>query len=146
MIPGRSNRWPASHLQRRSSTNSKDVVFPTLSYQRDVTMMQRRCQVLTQLSLLRHSSSATDRQGGGGCENGSSALETRLWSLATADKVMFWILCCCLAVSSVWLSSSPVNSHTVDKAELSSLAKRQEELLHTCVLLLQTEGQDWGPN
>lgn len=142
--PWEEQQMAGSHFQERSITNSKNEVFPTLSYPWDVTIMQRRRQA--QLSLLRHSSSATARQERGGCENGSSAPESRLWSLVRADKVMFWVSCCCLTVSSVWLSSSAVNSHPVDKAELSSLAERQAELLHTCVLLLQIKGPDWSPN
>lgn len=131
MLPERSSRWPASHLQRRSSTNSKDVVFPTLSYQRYVTIRQRRCQVLAQLSLLRHSSSATDRQEGGGCENGSSAPETRLWSLVRADKVMFWILCCCLTVSSVW--ALPLSTVTLLTRQSCLLWQRDKESCFTPV-------------
>lgn len=102
----------------RSSTNSNNVIFPALSYQQDVTVMQRKRRVLARLSLLRHNSSATERREGGGCEKGSSALETRLRSLARAAEVMFWFLGHCLTVSSVWLSSSLVNSHTMGRAAL----------------------------
>lgn len=89
MTPGRSSRWPASHLQNTSSTNSNNVIFPALSYQQDVTVTHRKRRVLNRLSLLRHNSSATDRREGGGCEKGSSALETRLQFLARAAEVMF---------------------------------------------------------
>lgn len=70
MIPGRSSRWPALHLQNRSSTNSNNVIFFALSYQQNATVTQRKHRVLTCLSLLRHNNSATDRQEGGGCEKG----------------------------------------------------------------------------
>lgn len=113
MTPGRSSRWPALHLQNTSSTNSNNVIFPALSYQQDVTVTHRKRRVLNRLSLLRHNSSATDRREGGGCEKGSSALETRLQFLARAAEVMFWFLGHCLTVSSVWLSSCLVNHQTM---------------------------------
>lgn len=133
MNPGRSSRWPASHLRNRSSTNSKNVVFPTLSYQQDVTTMQRRCQVFAQLSLLRHSISSTDRQERGGCENGSSAPETRLWSLVRADEVMFWILWCCLTVSSMWDWALPLSTVTLLARQSCLLWQRDRQSCFTPV-------------
>lgn len=116
MITGRSSRWPASHLWNRSNANSNNVIFPALSYQRDVTVTQSR--VLARLSLLRHNSSAADGREGRGWEKGSSALESRLRSLARVAEVTFWFLGHCLAVSSVWLSSFLVNGHTMRRAAL----------------------------
>lgn len=91
MIPGRSSRRPASRLRNGSGTNSEEVIFfPGLPSQRDVTVRQRKRRALARLSPLRHDGCAPDGREGGGCEPGSSALETRLRSLARAAEVAFW--------------------------------------------------------